>query len=207
MFKVSCYCLLFSLFLADGLAVVDFKKRFIDIEVGWPGSVGDGRIWQNSVLSTYHMTWLSQFPIASLTTGPHREEQVPAFILADSAYPNTKNMVTTFKATECNSDHIIRALNRKLGAARYHVENAFGILKMRFQLFKKPLECAMEDTRIAIYLTSAIFVLHNFLIDIRDSVTIEPDEEWIRQQVMPEEDVIQVQEEEESTRHMLIRHM
>jgi len=204
----TLFAIAFGFFANRVLGVVDFKKRFIDIEVGWPGSVGDGRIWQNSVLSSHHKVWLSEFPTFALATGPHREEQVPAFILADSAYPNTKNMVTTFKNTELNSNRTIRKLNAKLGAARYHVENAFGIMKMRFQLFKKPLECSVEDARIAIYLTSAIFVLHNFLIDVKDSTTVDPEEQWIHDQMVPNhEDVVQDQDEDESTRHVLIRHM
>ena len=32
------------------LAMVDSKKRIIDLEAGWPGSVGDGRIWNCSTL-------------------------------------------------------------------------------------------------------------------------------------------------------------
>ena len=67
--------------------------------------------------------------------GPDGNEilnNIPVFIFADSAYPNTKHMVTTFKITECVRDPVICALNKKLGGARYHVENAFGILKKRF---------------------------------------------------------------------------
>ena len=77
---------------------------------------------------------------------------IPPFILADSAYSNTKHMVTTFK-TECVRDPVICALNKKLGGARYHVENAFEILKKRLQIFQRPLECATEDIRLAIILT------------------------------------------------------
>lgn len=122
------------------LAVVDYKKRFIDVEAGWPGSVGDGRVWRNSALHRRHKEWLSQFACTPLQIGIREEdgdvisEDIPTFILADSAYPNTKHMVTTFKTTEC-ADPVINALNQKLGGARYHVQNAFGILKARFQIF------------------------------------------------------------------------
>ena len=77
-------------------------------------------------------------------------EDIPPFILADSAYANTKTMITTFKMTETNSDIEIFALNRKLGGAQYHVENAFGILKARFQIFERALDCANAKCERAI---------------------------------------------------------
>jgi hypothetical protein len=152
--------------------MVDFRKRFIDVEVGWPGSVGDSRIFKTSRLNTMYVNWLSQFRMSRLVTGEFDNgapiyEEIPAFILADSAYPNSKHLVTTFKVTEM-ADPVINALNKKLGGARYHIENAFGILKGWFRIFQSPLECAGEDIRFAITLISAIFVLHNFLIDIQD---------------------------------------
>ena len=69
---------------------------------------------------------------------------------------------------ETNSDIAIFALNRQLGGAWYHVENAFGILKARFQIFERPLNCAKEDVRFAVILCGTAFVLHNFLIDEKD---------------------------------------
>ena len=157
-------------------AIVDYKKRFIDIEAGWPGSVGDGRIWNCSALKMRYQAWLSQFPSSSLATGllatgEQVLEDIPPFILADSAYLNTKHMVTTFKTTECVRDPVICALNKKVGGARYHVENAFGILKKRFQIFQRSLDYATEDIRLAIILTCSVLTLHNFLIDIKDAVT------------------------------------
>lgn len=156
------------------IVMVDYRKRIIDVEAGWPGSVGDRRIWRNSLLCRQYKDWLSQFPEISIPTGQLSDgtlihEDVPAFILADSAYPNAKHMVMTFKNSDLK-DAETSALNKKLGGARYHVENAFGILKARFLIFQAPLACAREDARIAVFLVCAIFVLHNFLIDIRDSV-------------------------------------
>ena len=33
------------------IALMDYRKRFIDIEMDWPESVGDGRIFRNSRLN------------------------------------------------------------------------------------------------------------------------------------------------------------
>lgn len=122
-------------------------------------------------MSNVYQEWLSKLPSKKLSTGFANgvtiDEEIPPFILADSMYPNSKHLVTTFKTTECR-DPIIAKLNKKLGGARYHVENAFGILKGRFQIFQRPLQCAKEDLEFAVTLMTACFVLHNFLIDIKD---------------------------------------
>ena len=68
-----------------------------------------------------HENWLSRFPATPISTEEvDREvifEDIPVFILADSAYANTKHMIMTFGMTECNADPVIVALNRKLGGA------------------------------------------------------------------------------------------
>jgi DDE superfamily endonuclease len=212
----------------NNVAAVDYKKRFVDIQAGWPGSVGDSRIWKNSYLNKIHKDWLEKFPTTSLPTGQVDGqiiyEEIPAFILADSAYANTKHVVTTFGTTECNSDPVIAALNKKLGGARYHVENAFGILKSRFQIFQRALQCSSEKVEPAIILTSSIFVMHNFLIDIKDTADWEAEVghnavseeieklrefERLRDEAENEEDdeEDELRNDESSTRNILIRHM
>jgi len=159
-----------------------------------------------------YVDWLAQFPMAKLITGEYDNgeviyEDIPAFILADSAYPNSKHLVTTFKVTE-TSDPVINALNKKLGGARYHVENAFGILKGRFHIFQRPLEYAVEDIRFVIILISAVFVLHNFLIDIQDTSSEWQDEITEEPRMNDDVDVDEVVEDLDSTtRKVLIKHM
>ena len=113
---------------------------------------------------------LTSLDASTLVTGDDIEENIPAFILGDSAYRNTRHFVTTYKVTECNNDRSIRRLNFRLSRARYHVEHAFGLLKGRFQILSKPVKSAGEDLPFAVYLLGSIFVLHNFLIDAHDSV-------------------------------------
>jgi hypothetical protein len=156
---------------------VDHKKRFVDLVVGWPGSVNDHRIWVNSQLHHDLEERLRDLPttrISTIVDGESRLEEVPAFILADSAYPNTSHVVPTYRVTECNNCPITKALNKKLSGVRYHVENAFGICKGRFRILNRPMECASEDIMRAIILISATFTLHNFLIDEKDQSVIEP---------------------------------
>lgn len=159
---------------------MDYKKRFIDLVVGWPGSVNDHRIWSNSQLYKELETFLSDLPsssvqtVSSLQNGTVHVETIPPLILGDSAYTNTKQMVTTFGVTECSRCPITKQLNKKLSSVRYSVENAFGICKGRFRVLNRALECAGEDVERAIILIVAIFTVHNFLIDEKDQTEVEP---------------------------------
>jgi len=158
---------------ATNEALVDYKKRFLDVEIGWPGSVGDSRIFDNSYLSTRYEEVLAHLGTTALATGDNIVESVPAFILGDSAYRNSRHLVTTYRVTECNADPSIRHLNYRLSKARYKVENAFGLLKGRFQIFQKPLRSAAEDLPFTIHLIASICILHNFLIDVQDEMAQE----------------------------------
>lgn len=98
MYKVPISCFIIILIIA----LVDYKRRFIDVEVGWPGSVGDGRVFKNSRLHNCLDAWLAEFPKGFLSTGEVDdiiiEEEVPAFILTDSAYGNSKHLVTNIQS-------------------------------------------------------------------------------------------------------------
>jgi DDE superfamily endonuclease len=142
----------------------------LDVEIGWPGSVADSRIFLNSWLGSNYIEPLAGLGTTTLLTGDDMEEEIPAFILGDSAYQNSRHLVTTYKTTETNADPHVRRLNARLSKARYFVEHAFGLLKGRFQIFSKPLRSAGEDLPFAVYLIASICVLHNFLIDMCDSV-------------------------------------
>jgi DDE superfamily endonuclease len=147
---------------------VDHKKRFLDVEIGWPGSVNDKRLFRLSSLCRTYEAALEPLGTTPLNTGNDVVEQVPAFILGDSAYKNVRHFITTYINEECNHDPSIRHLNQRLSGARYIVENAFALLRARFQLFEKPLRCAAEDMPYTVHLIASIFVLHNFLIEVHD---------------------------------------
>lgn len=152
-------------------AAVDHRRRFIEVTVGWPGSVADGRVFANSYLKKNLEQLLGSLRSTSIPTRPSstsrntQHEDVPAFILGDSAYPSRGRIVPTFRNCECKRSLHVKQLNIRLAGIRYYIENAFGILKARFRLLNRDLECAREDIVRTSYLITAIFVVHNFLID------------------------------------------
>lgn len=198
-------------------ALVDHRKRFLDVEIGWPGSVPDNRLFQLSSLSKNYEAVLAPLRTTPLMTGNGVVEDIPAFILGDSAYRNTRHLVTTYTNTECKNDRSIRHLNEQLSRARYIVENSFALLRARFQLLEKPLRSGAEDLPFAIHLIASLFVLHNFLIEEQDyqkevlAPHIQRELEAMRLEEEEEEenddDVNGEEQIQEPTRTLLLRHI
>ena len=101
----------------------------MDLEIGWPGSVGDCRIFENSYLNGKYEEELAKLGTTPLMTGEDINEEIPVFILGDSAYRNSHHMVMMYKVTECNANRSVHHLNFELSKACYQVEHAFGLLK------------------------------------------------------------------------------
>jgi DDE superfamily endonuclease len=139
-------------------------------------------VFANSYLKSNLEKFLGPLPSTdvptrtSTTSLETQYENIPAFILADSAYPSTSRVVPTFKNNECNRNRDIKKLNAKLAGIRYCVENAFGICKGRFRLLNRPLESAKEDVSRSSYIITSIFALHNFLIDQCDDTPIDAEQ-------------------------------
>jgi DDE superfamily endonuclease len=164
-----------SLAYTVSVACVDYQRRFLNIVVGYPGSCADGRIFNESNLRRSLSEHLRGEPYP-LTTGWNADrdepvvESIPQFILADSGFANTRHVVTTFEIRQVRSDPVVRNLNRRLSALRYHVECAFGLLKGRFRVLQRPSDLAVHDVRRAIVLFSSLFALHNFALAHGDNV-------------------------------------
>src|SRR5204863_7893646 len=103
---------------------------FVDLCVGWPSSVADGRVWSTSALKGSLESLLVNIPSVPVATRCQNSdeiqyEHVSAFILVDSEYPSTSRTVPTFKTTECRNSASIKRLNEKLSSIRYYIEQAF----------------------------------------------------------------------------------
>ena len=108
--------------------LVDANYHFLDVCIGWPGSVHDARVFAHSNLYK-KITRGHLVPNKSITISGVR---IRLYVIGDSAYPMQSWLMKPFSY---NSDLTAyqRNYNYRLCRARIVVENAFGRLKTRWR--------------------------------------------------------------------------
>ena len=147
-------------------ALVDHNYKFLDVYVGWPGSVHDARVLTNSGL------------FASCDSGAFppnwpkviNRTSIPLFIIGDPAYPLTSWLIKPY--SDCGRlTAKQKRFNYHISRARCVVENAFGRLKGRWRSLMKRND---TDVKFLPTLATACCVLHN-ICEIHGD---EFDEDW-----------------------------
>ena len=139
--------------------VVDWKGKFVDAVVGFPGSAHDSRVLCNNDL--YHEAergntlQAPQVNIGDHDTHPYLKE--------DIAYPLAAWLMKPFLGGTCDPDEIM--FNRELSRARVTVEHAFSILEGGWRILQKRLDNSLP---FAIKSTVACIVLHTFCLEAND---------------------------------------
>ena len=137
--------------LIQGL--VDANYCFLDVCVGWPGSVHDARVFANSVLynEIEHNYILTNSTM--IVSGVH----IPIYMIGDSAYPLKTWVMKPFAHnTDLNEQQ--RNYNYRVCRARIVSEIAFGRLKARWRRLLKRNDMSIENIPNVI---TAACVLHN----------------------------------------------
>ena len=142
---------------------VDFKGRFIDLYIGWPGRVHDARVFSNSSLYDrgQRKALLPNKPVSLSGT------DVPLVILGDPAYPLLPWLMKAF----VNNGRLTseqNTFNYRLSKARVVVEHAYGRLKGRWRCLLKRLDIDVDDVSEVV---AACCVLHNIC-------EVKGDEDW-----------------------------
>lgn len=106
-------------------ALVDHEYRFLNMHVGWPGSMHDARILSNSeVYAKGESRTLTPSSIRTFNGVP-----VPVVIIGDPAYPLLPWLIKPYPGVNLSAKK--RKFNTRLSRARVVVECAFGRLKGR----------------------------------------------------------------------------
>ncbi|XP_050301055.1 putative nuclease HARBI1 [Anthonomus grandis grandis] len=133
--------------------VCDSSRKIRDVFIGFPGSVHDARVFNNSPL--FH----------SLP-----EKCGEKVILADSAYPCLRNVLTPYKDNG-NLSEIEKNFNIKLSHCRIVIEHVFGILK---QKFRQLYHLKLRDETLICHFIRACCVLHNLTLNLEQELIEEP---------------------------------
>eukprot|EP00980_Cylindrotheca_fusiformis_P014079 scaffold3682_cov70-Cylindrotheca_fusiformis.AAC.1 len=145
------------------MIICDHKRRITHYLAGYPGSAHDNRI----------------FKATNLVKQPNNHFTDREYIIGDSAFENSRHMVSAFKKPKGESippSH--EKFNEKLAKLRIISEHCIGILKGRFPWLRSIRMKIKEDKkylRRILSMLDATIVLHNILIDFGE----EEQDDWI----------------------------
>ena len=134
-------------------AICDAFGRFTNVEIKWPGSVHDARVFANSSIQKSFLE--KKFTLFHKELLPGRE-CVPQLLLGDPAYPLLPYLMKEYDSCQTNEQVIF---NQMLRSSRSQIECAFGRLKARWRILTRPLDIPTQSMPNVI---CACFVLHNF---------------------------------------------
>ncbi|XP_045118684.1 protein ALP1-like isoform X1 [Portunus trituberculatus] len=150
------------------MAVCNSELLFTFIDVGFPGSAHDSRVFKNTELySVMSNSPLNIFP------------SINYHIIGDSAFQRSDHLLTPFRDTGRLTQQQ-KNFNRKLSQTRHVIENAFGYLKGRF----RRLKYVDADIDRIPKIIKAACILHNITLQnpeeesilIRDGIEIDPED-------------------------------
>lgn len=143
-------------------AICNSRQEFIDVFCGWPGSVHDARVWQNS-------------PIYNKIVA-NKNEMLPnnSVLLGDSAYPLDKFLMVSFR----DNGHLTprqKLFNTRLSNTRVTIEQSFGRLK---GIFRRLKYLNILNLTYAKYIIFSACVFHNVIIQNNEYELYEQDNQY-----------------------------
>ena len=138
------------------MAAVDYDYRFLFVDVGCQGRVGDAGVFQHS--SLFNALEARSLNVPGDSTLSRSDIMSPYVFVGDDAFPLKTYLLKPYAHRGLNQKE--RIFNYRLSRARRVVENAFGILAARFRVFRSPMEIQPHKAKKVVL---AAVVLHNFL--------------------------------------------
>ena len=153
----------FSLVL---LALVDASYRFIYVDIGEYGSNADSNVFQFSNFGAKYIGNKLNVPGLKRLPNYNQEGPMPHVIVADEAFPLLHTLMRPYpRSRESTLPRDECIFNYRLSRARMVVENAFGILAMRWRIFDRRMPLSTENADKVI---QAATCLHNYLTEEKD---------------------------------------
>jgi hypothetical protein len=134
------------------MALVGADYKFLYVDVGCNGRISDGGVFANCSLSKALENNTLNIPQPKLLRG--QSNSVPFVIVADDAFPLKTYLMKPFPFRNQPGPN-------RISLARRVVENAFGLLSVRFRVLRKHIELDPEKTTKIVLATCC---LHNYLL-------------------------------------------
>lgn len=169
-----CYKGFFSIVL---MAVVDAKYRFLMVDVGSNGCLGDRGVWARSPSREAIEKNVLNLPGKKPLNSGY---EVPHVFIGDEAFPLKDYFLRPYTASALN--HQQRIYNYRLSRARRVVENAFGLLTAVWRVYTNPIAIKVEN---ASKIVLATCLLHNLLRAKREMMETVDGENTASGKVLP----------------------
>lgn len=139
-------------------ALIDANYKFIYVDVGTNGRVGDAGIYAKSTIK-HCLNNQSALNIPQGTILPSTNCMLPYVVLADDAFPLSHNVMKPYSQKNISKEE--RVFNYGLYRGRRVEESSFGILATRFRVLLTSINLP-PDTVETIVLAAC--TLHNMLV-------------------------------------------
>ena len=151
------------------LAVCDADYRFTLVDIGGYGSNSDGGLFQHSTFGQLYNHQLLNIPMeGKILPGFEGEGPVPYCLVGDEAFPHKPDLQRPYSGRgEGGLNLRKRTYNYRLSRARRIIENVFGILTMKFEIYQRRINLSPQMTQL---LVQATVVLHNFIRDPSEDI-------------------------------------
>lgn len=140
------------------LAVVGPEYEFVCIDVGGYGKNSDGGIFEESIMGQKFNRGEFNLPHDKPLQG--QEEPSPYVLVGDQAFALSPYLLRPFPYEQSRDDSRKDTFNNCLSKTRRVVENAFGIMSMKFRIFLRPIEMKIDSVSLLVCTTC---LLHNYL--------------------------------------------
>ncbi|CAN7946872.1 unnamed protein product, partial [Ixodes pacificus] len=138
------------------MALVDADLKFLYADVGRNGRMNDSGVWAATSLRAHIDRGSAGFPEPAQL--PNSSKVAPFVIIGDEGFGLKPYLLRPFPAAELKDPETM--FNYRLSRGRRIVENSFGILRNRFQVYGHPLR---QKPHRAVKVVKATIALHNFL--------------------------------------------
>uniref|UniRef100_A0A2Q4SX13 DDE Tnp4 domain-containing protein n=1 Tax=Caenorhabditis japonica TaxID=281687 RepID=A0A2Q4SX13_CAEJA len=145
-----------AFFSFNSLFVCDAEMRIIYVQICTHGVNSDAQMFQNGPLPELLKNAAG---LVGLQILPDGKTVMPAFILADNGFGQSKQVMQPYRQARLTTENI--RFNEHISATRVKIENLFGVMTSKFQVFGRALRLSPNNSRALIVACS---VVHNITV-------------------------------------------